>query len=91
MSELEGLKKRAESQVRASLVLEAIAKKESIEVKPDALETEIKNMSTNMKVDEEKVREFYANDPGRKEDLLFRLRQELTIKFLLDKSKIKSS
>jgi trigger factor len=91
MSELEGLKKRAESQVRASLVLEAIAKKESIEIKDEDFATEVKNMSTQMKVDEDKIREFYAKEPGRKEDLLFRLRQERTIKFLLDKAKIKSS
>lgn len=91
MSELEGLKKRAESQVRASLILEAIAKKESIEIKDTDLATEFANMSKQMNVDEEKIREFYAKDPGRKEDLSFRLRQERTIKFLLDKAKIKSS
>jgi trigger factor len=91
MSELEGLRKRAESQVRASLVLEAIAKKEAIEIKDEDLAAEFANMSKQMNVDEQKIREFYANDPGRKEDLSFRLRQERTIKFLLDKAKIKSS
>ncbi|MFL5812508.1 MAG: trigger factor [Bdellovibrionia bacterium] len=91
MSELEGLRKRAESQVRASLVLEAIAKKEAIEIKDEDLATEFANMSKQMNVDEQKIRDFYANDPGRKEDLSFRLRQERTIKFLLDKAKIKSS
>jgi trigger factor len=91
MSELEGLKKRAESQVRASLVLEAVAKQENLGTKDEDFDAEIKNMSSQMKVDEEKIREFYAKEPGRKEDLLFRLRQERTIKFLLDKAKIKSS
>jgi trigger factor len=91
MSELEGLKKRAESQVRASLVLEAIAKNEKIEIKDEDLAAEFANMSKQMNVEEEKIRDFYAKDPGRKEDLSFRLRQERTIKFLLDKAKIKSS
>lgn len=90
-SELEGLKKRAEGQVRTSLVLEAIAKKENIEVKDDEFNAEVTRMAAEMRVDEEKIREFYAKDPGRKEDLSFRLRQERTLKFLVDKAKIKSS
>jgi trigger factor len=90
MSELEGLRKRAEGQVRASLVLEAIAKKESIEVSPDDFENELKTAAASMKVEVEKMREFYDKNPGRKDDFSFRLRQERTLKFLLDKAKIKA-
>jgi trigger factor len=88
-SESENLKKRAEGQVRASLVLEAIAKKESIEMKAEDFDQEVTRVATQMKIDEAKVREFYSNDPGRREDLMFRLRQDRTVKFLLDKAKIK--
>ncbi|MDR3606162.1 MAG: trigger factor [Oligoflexia bacterium] len=91
MSEIENLRKRAETQVRASLLLESIAKKEGIEVKEEDYEAELKGMAASMKVDFEKVRDFYAKEPGRKEDVLFRVRQERTVKLLLDKAKIKSS
>lgn len=88
--ELENLKKRAEGQVRGSLLLEAIAKKENVELKPEEFDTELKKTAEQMKVDEQKLREYYAQNPGRQEDFAFRLRQERTIQFLLDKAKIKS-
>lgn len=90
MSEIENLKKRAESQVRASLILETIAKKENVEVKPEQVDEEINKVAQSMNVEPEKLRDFYAKNPGRKEDFVFRLRQESTLKFLLDKAKIKS-
>ena len=89
-SELENLKKRAEGQVRGSLLLEAVAKKESIELKPEEFDAEIKKTAEQMKVEETKLREYYAKNPGRQEDFVFRLRQDRTIQFLLDKAKIKS-
>jgi len=87
--ELENLKKRAENQVRASLILEAIAKKEVIEVKPEELAAEMSQMAVTMKVEEAKLREYYTQNPGRIEDLTFRMREDRTVKFLLEKSKIK--
>ncbi len=60
--DLDNLKKRAETQVRASLILEAIAKKEEIAV---------------------------SADEGRREDLEFRMREDRTVKFLLEKAKVK--
>lgn len=89
--ELGNLRGRAESQVRASLLLEAIAKQEKIDIKPEEFDQELSGMAQTMKVDEQRVRDYYANDPGRREDLLFRLRQDRTIKFLLDKANIKSA
>jgi trigger factor len=91
MSEVENLRKRAETQVRASLILESIAKKEGVEVKEEEYDAEIKKMAESMKVDEARVRDYYSAEPGRKEDVLFRLRQDRTVKLLLDKAKIKSS
>jgi trigger factor len=89
-SELPNLKKRAEGQVRGSLLLEAVAKKESIEVKSEEMDEEIKKTAQQMNVDEAKLREYYEKNPSRQEDFVFRLRQERTIRFLLDKAKIKS-
>lgn len=91
IQELEALNKRAESQVRGSLILEAIAKKEEISVKDEEVDAEITKTAESMKVEIERLLEFYAKNPGRKEDLVFRLRQEKTLEFLLAKSKIKSS
>jgi trigger factor len=88
--EIENLKKRAEGQVRGSLLLEAIAKKEAIEVKPEEFEAELKKSAEQMRVDESKLRDFYAKNPARYEDFVFRLRQDRTVEFLLEKAKIKS-
>jgi trigger factor len=88
--ELDQFRNRAEAQVRASLVLEAVASKESINVSQDDLQTEIKTLAASMNVEAEKLGEYYAKNPGRMDDLEFRVRQDRTLKFLLDNAKIKS-
>lgn len=89
MTEMANLKKRAENQVRASLVLEAIAKKEKLEIDAKDIDAELVQMAKNMKVEETKVRDFYHANPRRRDDLEFRLREEKTMKFLIEKAKIK--
>jgi trigger factor len=89
-AEIESLKKRAESQVRASLILESIAKQEKIAVSEEELNSEMQKIADASKVEMSQLLEFYAKNPGRRDDLEFRLRQERTFKFLLDKAKIKS-
>jgi hypothetical protein len=46
-------------------------------------------MAKNMKVEESKVRDFYHANPRRRDDLEFRLREEATMKFIMEKAKIK--
>lgn len=89
MSEMMNLKTRAENQVRASLLLEAIAKKEKIEISSKEIDAELSNMAKNMKVEEAKVRDFYHANPRRRDDLEFRLREESTMKFVIEKAKVK--
>ena len=89
MAEMINLKTRAENQVRASLLLEAIAKKEKIEIGPKEIDAELSNMAKNMKVEESKVREFYHANPRRRDDLEFRLREDSTMKFIIEKAKVK--
>jgi len=89
MSEMMNLKTRAENQVRASLLLEAIAKKEKIEIGSKEIDAELANMAKNMKVEESKVRDFYHANPRRRDDLEFRLREEATMKFVIEKAKVK--
>jgi trigger factor len=89
-SELPNLQIRAMGQVRGSLLLEAVAKKEKIEVTPADFDIELKKNAEQMKADETKLREFYEKNPARYDDFVFRLRQDRTVKFLLDAAKIKS-
>jgi trigger factor len=89
LSEMKNLNTRAENQVRASLLLEAIAKKEKIEIGPKEIDEELANMAKNMKVEESKVREFYHSNPRRRDDLEFRLREEATMKHVIEKAKVK--
>lgn len=91
MGEMMNLMKRAENQVRASLILEAISKKENIAVEAKDVDAEISMMAQNMKMDEAKIREFYHSNPRRREDLDFKLREEKAMKFLIEKSKVKTA
>lgn len=88
--ELDGMRKRADSQVRASLILEAISNKEGIKVEDVEFEAELERTATMMKADKEKIREYYSKNPSRQDDLMFRLRQDRTLGFLLEKAKIKA-
>jgi trigger factor len=91
VQETTNLKQRAESQVRASLILEAIAKKESIVATTEEMNREVSQMAASMKVDEARVREFYEKDAGRKDDLEFRIRQEKVLTHLVSKAKVKQA
>ena len=88
-SELPTLNKRAESQVRASLLLEAVAAKEGITVSAEEVDAEIARMAASSRMDPAKFVEFYNSNPGRKADVEFRMREDRTLTFLLEKSKVK--
>ncbi len=88
-AELNNLKQRAENQVRASLLLEAIAKKEKIVLTEADKDAEMKKMAESMRVEEDKLRDFYVKNPARLEDLDFRLMEEHTVKFLIQNAKVK--
>jgi trigger factor len=90
-TELPTLSKRAESQVRASLLLEAIAAKEGITVSAEEVDAEIAKMAATSRMDPAKFVEFYNSNPGRKADVEFRMREDRTLTFLLEKSKVKKS
>jgi trigger factor len=91
LSEMENISKKAENQVKASLIVEAVAKAEKFEVTAEDIDAEISKMATSMKVEEPKVKEFYLNNPSRKEDLEYRIREERTLGWLLEKAKIKDA
>ena len=87
-SEFENLKKRAETQVRSSLLLEAISKKENIELEQGAVDSEIDKIAASMKVEVDRLKDYYNKNPKFLEDLEYKLREEQTVKFLLGQSKV---
>lgn len=88
--EIESLRKKAESQVRTSLILEAIAKEEKITIQPNELDQELDRLAESLKMTRPQVQDVYSKNPDRQSDLEFKLRQEKTIQFLLNQAKIKS-
>lgn len=85
--DLPALKAKAESQVRASLILEAVAEKESIAVGEAELNKEIEALAQASAGSLDRVLEYFEKNPGEKRELEFRLRQEKTVQFLLENAK----
>jgi trigger factor len=89
VSQLEEFKKRAETQVRAGILLDAIAKKEKIEVKPSDMEAELAKMAKGYGVETRTLQERYDSNPREKSNFEFRVREEMTIQLILGAAKIK--
>lgn len=89
MSQLEDFKKRAETQVRAGILLDAIAKKEKIEPKDADLEAEMKKMAANFGMNLKELKDRLDQNPRDKSNFEYRVREELTIQMLLASAKIK--
>lgn len=83
------MKEKAENQVRSGLLLEAVAEKEGISAGESDIDAHFKEMAENMKMEESKIREYYLSSPEQKENLEFRLKEEKTLKFILDQCKVK--
>ncbi len=88
-TQMEELKKRAEDQVKASLILDAIADQEQVSVSSREIDDEIEEMAVSMQTDEAKVREFYEKNPQRRADLEYRIREDKTVKLLIEKAKVR--
>lgn len=90
-SEVENLKKRAENQIRSGLILDSISKKENIKADQKDYDAEVARMAAEMKMEAKEIEEYYAKQPEARENLMFRLTEEKTVKFLYGKSKIKDA
>lgn len=88
-SEYASMKTRAESQVRASLLLERIADQEKIEVTDADKAAEMKKMAGEMRVEEARLKEYYEKSADKMEDFVYRIREAKTIELLLSKAKMK--
>lgn len=87
--ETDNLRKRADNQVRAGLLLDSISSQEDIKATGEDIDAEIKKMAESMRTDEKRIREYYEQNPEHKENLEFRIREEKTLSFLIDKAKVK--
>lgn len=85
--EKDSLLKRAENQVRAGLLLDEVARQEKIEVKDEHIEAEIQKM-VGQGYDEKEVKDHYSQ-PRNRENLEFRLREDLSIRHIEENSKVK--
>jgi trigger factor len=83
------IRDKAENQVQAGLILDTIAKKEDIKVTQKDVDEELKTMAKSMNMEESKVRDYYTQDPKRLENLEFRIKEDKTIKLLLDQANVK--
>jgi len=88
VSQLQDFKKRAETQVRAGILLDAIAKKEKIEAKPSDIDAEMQKMAGMYGVEVKMLKERFASNPRDLSNFEYRVREELTIKMILDGAKV---
>lgn len=88
VSQLQDFKKRAETQVRAGILLDAISKKEKIESKQSDIDAEMKKMADSFGVEVKMLKERFETNPRDKSNFEFRVREELTIQHILSSAKI---
>jgi trigger factor len=80
------LRPRAEQEVRGSLLLEAIAQRESIQPTDAEVDARIESMANESGGQAAAVRRHFAN-PDQRQSLALRLREEKTIEFLKSRAK----
>jgi len=83
----ENYKAEAEKQVKCSLFVEAIAKREDISVNNDEVEEKLKAIAKSSNQDVEKVRDFYKRE-GLLKGLEIKLLENKTLDFLIGKATI---
>lgn len=88
VSQLQDFKKRAETQVRAGILLDSIAKKEKIEPKDADIEAEMQKMATSFGVETKMLKDRFAQNPRDKSNFEYRVREELTIQMILGAAKM---
>ena len=74
----------AENQVKGSLLLEAVAKKEGITVEEADIEAKLRAMAEEAGQDFERVKNFYEQNQNAKENLMAHLNEEKVLGYLLE-------
>lgn len=83
----EKLKERAADNVKTSIILGAIARKEGIEVEDEEIEDKLAEVSRSVQVPFEKVREVYEKN-NMIDGLEARLIEDKVLRFLIDESSV---
>lgn len=83
----ENYRGEAERQVKCSLLVEVIAKREGITIGDEEAEEKLKNIAISNNQDVEKVRDFYKRQ-GLWEGLMIKLLEDKTLDFLLERATI---
>jgi trigger factor len=78
----------AREQVKGSLLLDAVADKEKIEVTPEDISLQIAEIAEGTKQDLAKVANLYATNERAKQNLVVQLREDKAVKFLLERAKV---
>jgi len=84
-----GLLSDAEASVRRSLVMEALADREMIEVENADVDREIAELSRSMGVEETRVRNFFLKNTDTLADIVHRIRMKKTVSRVMEKVSIK--
>jgi len=82
------LSKRAEDQVRASLILDRVAQDQNIRVESADLDHEYTKTAERLNMTLDQVRGLYQNDENALRQLRFRLKEERTVDYVLGQVKI---
>jgi trigger factor len=82
------LLKRAEDQVRGSLILDALAKKFAVEVTENDINSQVESIAMSYGMPVEEIKKFYNENEQAKRNLIFSLREEQTFKKLMSQLKI---
>jgi trigger factor len=78
----------AREQVKGSLLLDAVADKEKIEVTPEDISVQIAEIAEGTKQDLAKVANLYATNERAKQNLVVQLREDKAVQFLLERAKV---
>lgn len=76
----------AENQVKGSLLLDAVAKKEGVTVEEADIEAKLRAMAEEAGQDFDRVKSFYEQNHNAKENLVAHLNEEKVLGYLLDKA-----
>jgi trigger factor len=78
----------AREQVKGSLLLDAVAMKESLEVSDEDIAAEVVAIAAGTKQDPEKVAHLYQTNEHARENLIAQMREDKAVAFLLERAKI---
>ena len=82
------IQKKAEFQVRSGLILDKLSRVYKVETSDKDLEEKVSEMSKQINLPIEKVREYYFNNSEVKKNMTYALREEKTFKKLYEVMKI---